>query len=274
MLFIIYVTVSSIFLFSTNPFHHHIFMTSAGRVVASIYDTANSFTSYFGLKDTNEDLQRQTADLQRQLLEANLKLQAYEEYYHADTMRVSPEVTACDFIIATAINNSFTKPNNYLTINKGALDGIRPEMGIIDQNGIVGIVNLTSDHYARVISLLNPNFSISCKVKGSSSSGPLGWDGKNYQEALLREIPRHTVYNPGDTIVTSGYSAIFPEGIPVGTIVRNEETIDNNFLTLRVKLFTDFSNISTVRVISNPHIEEIKALEAEPEENDKKGKKK
>ena len=103
-------------------------------------------------------------------------------------------------------------------------------------NGVVGIVNVVGDHSARVISLLNPKMRLSCKVKGREYFGSLVWDGKSPHEALLEEMPRHERFKKGDTIVTSGYSAVFPPDIPVGTIISHEKEHDDNFYALRTNL--------------------------------------
>lgn len=271
--FTFYVVVSCIFLFDRNPYQHHVYMTSAGKFTAAIYDLAHNVTSYFSLREINEDLQLQNARLEEEMLGLKAQLRTYEEKYYADTMGVVEPLKPYRFIIASVINNSIHKPHNYITINKGSKDGIRPEMGVIDQNGIVGVVNIVGDNYSRLISMLNPDFRLSCKVKGNEAFGSLVWDGKEPQEALLEDLPRHTVYNIGDTVVTNGYSAMFPEGIPVGKVIGTERTIDDNFFTLRVKLFTDFSRLSTVRVIASDIAAPIRAVEVDENvEQDKKNK--
>lgn len=264
--FAFYVIVSCIFLFDKNPYQHHIYMTSAGRLTAGIYDLSHNITSYFNLRETNEELQIQNARLEEELLGMKATLQLYQEKYYADTMIAPEALRPYTFVIASVINNSIHRPYNYITINKGTKDGIRPEMGVVDQNGIVGVVNIVGDSYSRLISLLNPNFRLSCKVKGNEAFGSLVWDGKDPQIALLEELPRHTVYNTGDTVVTSGYSAMFPEGIPVGIVTGSEKTIDDNFYTLRVRLLTDFSRLSTVRVISSDISDSIKQVEIDENE--------
>lgn len=264
--FAFYVIVSCIFLFDKNPYQHHVYMTSAGRLTAGIYDLSHNITSYFNLRETNEELQLQNARLEEELLGMKATLQMYQEKYYADTMVAPEPLRPYRFIIASVINNSIHRPYNYITINKGAKDGIKPEMGAFDQNGIVGVVNIVGDSYSRLISLLNPNFRLSCKVKGNEAFGSLVWDGKDPQIALLEELPRHTIYTTGDTVVTSGYSAMFPEGIPVGIVTGSEKTIDDNFYTLRVKLLTDFSRLSTVRVISSDISDSIKQVEIDENE--------
>ena len=151
---------------------------------------------------------------------------------------------------------------NYITLDKGRLDGIEPEMGVVDQNGVVGIVSVVSDHAARVISLLNPNIRLSCKVKGSDYFGSLIWDGESPYYATLEEMPRHVQFSKGDTIVTSGYSSVFPEGLIVGTIEGNSKAKDDNFFTLKIKLSTDFTRLSVVRAIKSNIANELKELES------------
>ena len=174
------------------------------------------------------------------------------------------------FTIAHVINNSISRPYNYITIEKGSLDGIEPEMGVVDVNGVVGIVNKVTDHTARIISVLNPNLRLSCKVLGSDHIGSLVWDGEDSRFAVLEELPRHAVYNVGDTIVTSGFSSAFPEGVAVGTVKEELRYHDDNFHALRVELFTDFSTLSTVRVVTDGLRDELQEVEDDPANNQQK----
>ncbi|MDE6176498.1 MAG: rod shape-determining protein MreC, partial [Paramuribaculum sp.] len=167
------------------------------------------------------------------------------------------------FTLASVINNSIAHSHNYLTIDKGSADGVEPEMGVVDVNGVVGIVNKVGRHSARVISLLNPNLRLSCKVKGSDHIGSLVWDGHDSRDAVLEELPRHAVYEVGDTIVTSGYSSTFPQGVAVGIIVGPLGSHDDNFRSLRIRLFTDFSTLRTVRVIRDNMRPELLEVESD-----------
>lgn len=248
-LFMIYVAAGCALLFSSNPFQHHVYLTSANVVSSEVYRGANSITSYFSLRDINEDLQRRNSDLELEIYRLKEQLRAADQKLYADTMTVDSALTRYHFIIADVINNSINHTHNYITIEKGRLDGIEPEMGVMDQNGIVGIVNVVGDHTARLISVLNPYLRLSCKVKGAAQVGSLVWDGKDPGEAILEELPKHARFVKGDTVVTSGYSTVFPEGVPIGTILSGQRDREDNFYTLRVKLFTDFSTLSTVRVI-------------------------
>lgn len=248
-------------LFNRNPYQHHVYMTSAGAVAAGVHNLSSNITGYFALRDINDDLQRQTATLQQELLTLRQQVRRYREMELQDSLRAIDSIGKFNFVIASVINNSISRPYNYITINKGKLDGIQPEMGVMDQNGVVGVVNVVSDHYARIISLLNPNFRLSCKLRGSDTFGSLVWDGEDPRSAILEELPKQTKFRKGDTIVTSGYSAMFPEGIPVGVIEGSVRGADDNFFTLRIRLLSDFTALSTVKVISNTDLEEIRSLE-------------
>ncbi|MBQ0070164.1 MAG: rod shape-determining protein MreC, partial [Bacteroidales bacterium] len=143
---------------------------------------------------------------------------------------------------------------------------------VVDKNGIVGIVNVTGNHSARIISLLNPQMRLSCKLKNSEYFGSLVWDGGSPQYAILEELPKHLKYAKGDTIITSGYSSVFPEGIIVGVVEGRARQLTDSFVSLKVRLTTNFSQLSTVRVISNDMREELKALEASENDSTKRTK--
>lgn len=265
VLFAVYVTASCLLLFQNNPYQHYVYLTSANAASAGIYKAVSNVTSYFALRDINEDLQRRNADLELEVLKLKDVIHRYHEKEYADSMVVDSALARYNFIVAHVINNSINRNHNYITISKGRLDGIEPEMGVVDQNGIVGIVNVTGDHTALLISVLNPHLRISCKVKGQDHVGSLAWDGADPSEALLEELPRHAKFHKGDTIVTSGFSSVFPEGVLVGTVISAEKEHDDNFFALRVKLFTDFSTLSTVRVIRDKMKDELATVEQDIE---------
>lgn len=265
LVFVVYVTLSCILLFSSNPYQHHVYLTSANAVTSGVYGFTNNVTSYFALRDINEDLNRRNADLQLQVIALGEQVKRLEEARGVDSADIAaPVLQHFDLKVAHVINNSIARPHNYITINKGSLDGIAPEMGVVDQNGVVGVVNVVGEHTSRVISLLNPYFRLSCKVKGSESFGSLVWDGIDPGVALLEELPRHTVFHPGDTIITSGYSAVFPEGIPVGTVLPDKTAHNENFFTLKIRLLADFSTLSNVQVVVNNMKDELNKVEDDP----------
>ena len=261
--FAFYVGVSCVLLFQSNPYQHHVYMTSANAIVSGVYDATNNITGYLSMRDINEDLQRRTAELDAEVLILRAQNKALREQLLQDSLRSNDSLGRFGFIIASVVNNSVIRPYNYITINKGRADGVGPEMGVMDQNGVVGVVNVSSDHHSRIISLLNPNFRLSCKLRGNDAFGSLVWDGKRPTEAILEELPKQVKYKRGDTIITSGYSAMFPEGIPVGIIEGAVKGTDDNFNSLRIRLLTDFSALSTVKIISNRDIVDIRAAETD-----------
>lgn len=266
LVFGFYVILSCIMLFSSNPYQHYIYLTSAGGISSTVYGVSSNVTSYFALRDINEDLQRRNAELENEVITLREQLERVNEQVYGDSVPVDSTLSRYSFIIAHVINNSVNRPFNYITIQKGSKDGVRPEMGVVDQNGIVGIVNLVGPNTSRVISFLNPKIRISCKIKGQDHVGSLVWDGKNPQMALLEELPQHAVVHKGDTIVTSGYSSTFPAGVPVGEVVASLRGTKGGFAALKVKLFTDFSTLSTVRVIKDSLRPELEAVERDPDE--------
>ena len=257
--FLFYIAVSCILLFNGNRYHQSIYLTSANGVSASVYGTVAGINEYFNLRDVNRDLQLRNASLENELL----NLQDQLKHYRA-LMPDSSEFIPTDrfrYVMASVINNSVSRPRNYFTINKGSLQGVKPGMGVVDRNGIVGIVNVVGANSARIISLLNITQHFSVKVKGSNYVGSLTWHDGNPEIAYVEEMPRHVKYHIGDTIVTSGYSTTFPEGIPVGTVMSQIKTSDDNFFTLKIRLAADFKQLSTVRVIIDNLKQELDSLQ-------------
>ena len=263
-MFLLFVVLSCVLLFKNNAYQHHVYLTSANGIASWVYGGMSNITGYFHLRDINEDLQVRNAHLEMEVIDLKKQLNDYRLRIDGDNTVAIADSVQHDFniIMAHVINNSISKPFNYITINKGELDGVKPEMGVVDQNGVVGIVNVVGSHSARIISLLNPKFRLSCKLKDSNFFGSLVWDGIDPTVAVLEELPRHVTFQKGDTIVTSGYSAVFPEGLIVGTILNDRTENRENFFSLKVKLTSDFTQLSTVKVIENKNKDEIKSLEA------------
>ena len=162
---------------------------------------------------------------------------------------------------ARVIKNSLNQADNYITLDQGSSSGIRPEMGVVDGNGIVGIVYETSPSYSVVISVLNSKSNVSCKIVGSDYFGYLKWEHGDSRYAYLKDLPRHAEFNLGDTVVTSGFSTVFPEGIMVGTVDDMSDSHDGLSYLLKIKLATDFGKVSDVRVIARNGQQEQKELE-------------
>ena len=260
-LFILLEVISFVLLFRFNHYQHSVYFSSANAVAGKVYEVSGGITSYFHLKSVNEDLLDRIMELEQQ----NHNLEDALGRHLSDSTELNSirNLPNTDYQVfkARVINNSLNLVDNYITLNRGSKDGIRPEMGVVDGNGVVGIVYDTSSHYSRVISVLNSKSSISCKIVGSEYFGYLKWEYGDSRYAYLKDLPRHAEFNLGDTVVTSGYSTVFPEGIQIGTVDDMADSNDGLSYLLKVKLATDFGKVSEVRVIARTGQHEQKELE-------------
>ena len=260
-LFILLEVISFVLLFRFNHYQHSVYFSSANVVAGKVYEVSGGITSYFHLKSVNEDLLDRIMELEQQ--NRNLENALVKHLSDSTELNSIRNLSDTDYEIfkARVINNSLNLVDNYITLNRGSKDGIRPEMGVVDGNGVVSIVYETSSHYSRVISVLNSKSSISCKIVGSEYFGYLKWEYGDARYAYLKDLPRHAEFNLGDTVVTSGYSTVFPEGIMIGTVDDMADSNDGLSYLLKVKLATDFGKVSEVRVIARTGQREQKELE-------------
>lgn len=256
-----YVIVSLVFLTRYNTYHRSLYLSSANRLSGEIFAVTGNLTGYFNLKEINQDLQERNGQLEMEILA--LKQQINDRTGDSLAVRAERDSLLRDyhFVVAQVIGNSVARPNNYIVLNKGIRDSLAVDMGVVDHNGLVGTVSTVGEHFSVVIPVLNSKFRQSCKVKGSEYFGSLVWDGRDPRYALLEELPRHVSFQVGDTVVTTGYSSMFPEGILVGTVRAYEKDKDDNFYALQVELSTDFCRLKDVRVIANKHRAEIGRLQ-------------
>ena len=259
-LFILLEVASFVLLFRFNRYQQSAFFTSANTVVGAVYDVSGGISSYFHLKSVNEDLLDRNMLLEQQI--SNLEKALKERQVDSITINSVRQMPQSDYQLFKAhVIKSLTLPDNYITLDKGSSSGIRSEMGVIDGNGIVGIVYETSPSYSVVISVLNSKSNISCKIIGSDYFGYLKWERGDSRYAYLKDLPRHAEFNLGDTVVTSGFSTVFPEGIMVGTVDDMSDSNDGLSYLLKIKLATDFGKLGDVRVIARNGQEEQKKLE-------------
>ncbi len=260
-LFLLLEVTSFVLLFRFNHYQQSVFFTSANGAAGKVYEWSGAVTSYFHLKSVNEDLLDRNMLLEQRVAQ----LEKYLLDQGADSIKLNSldHMAAGDYRIfkANVIKNSLMMADNYITLDAGEEAGIRPDMGVVDANGVVGIVYKTSAHYSLVLPLLNSKSSISCKIVGSDYFGYLKWEGGDSRFAYLKDLPRHAEFNLGDTVVTSGYSAVFPAGVMVGTVDDMQDSHDGLSYLLKIKLATDFGKVSNVRVIARSGQEEQKKLE-------------
>jgi rod shape-determining protein MreC len=231
------------------------FFNSSNSLIGYLLKQQSDVVQFFSLAEANEALTNENAEALQKLLLYQAK---------PDSMALPLDSAfAATFELrgARVIGNSLRFSQNYLTLNKGAKDGIKAGMGIFNHEGLVGRVKSVSDNYSVAFSLLNTGLMISSKIKSTDVYGSVKWDGKNSSEAKLLFVPRHVKTQEGDTIVTSGFNAVFPEGIQIGIVssVAPDEK-DPNYLNLTVKLSTDFSKVSYVYVVENTQFNELDSL--------------
>ena len=260
-LFILLEVISFALLFRFNNYQGSAFFTSSNQVAGMAYEAANNVTGYFHLKSINDDLVQKNVELELQMEHLRSALMGLTSDSTGLERMKSDALRGYDIYRATVINNRLTHVDNYITLDKGENDGIRSEMGVINGSGVVGIVYHTSANYSVVIPILNSKSSISCKIKQSDYFGFLKWDGGSSRYATVKDMPRHSLFSLGDTIVTSGHSAVFPGGIPIGTVEDISDSHDGLSYLLKVKLFTDFGRLNDVRVIAQKGQEEQLELE-------------
>lgn len=260
-LFLFYVLLSCLLLFSHNSYQQSVYLSSANIVSSSVFGTASEVTGYFHLRSINESLQASNAMLENEVL--NLRNEIAElKTQLSDSIRPEHYVERFSYVPATVVNNSVRHPRNYFTINRGKQDGVDVGMGVVNQNGIVGIVNVAGPRTARVISILNETQHFSVKLKDTNFIGSLAWKGGDPSIAYMEQVPRHTRFHAGDTVVTSGYSTTFPADIPVGVVMNRIKGSDDNFFILKVRLNSDFKALSTVRVIKDEYKNELDSLQS------------
>ena len=260
-LFVIFEVASFVLLFRFNNYQQSVYFTSANTVVGAVYEVSGGISSYFYLKSVNEDLLDRNMLLEEQInnLEKALKERQLDSIA-VNSIRKMPQKDY-QLFKERVIKNSLNLADNYITLDKGSSSGIHSEMGVVDGNGIVGIVYETSPSYSVVISVLNSKSNISCKIVGSDYFGYLKWEHGDSRYAYLKDLPRHAEFNLGDTVVTSGFSTVFPEGIMVGTVDDMSDSHDGLSYLLKIKLATDFGKLSDVRVIARNGQQEQKELE-------------
>lgn len=257
ILFLLLEALSFFLIVQNNYYHRANFINSTNKVVAEIYSTVNDVTEYIHLKTVNDALAKENAVLHNKLTDAY-----WISIKDSNTVKDTLFDQQYTYFSAKVINNSTNKRNNYLTLNKGLKDGVKPEMAVICSNGVVGIVKDVSDHFCSVLSLLHKDTKVSARLKRTGYFGSLVWEGGSYRKASLLDIAKHVPLVKGDTIVTSNFSAIFPEGIMIGTVDHFELKPGDNFYTIEVNLSTNFGNLTHVYIVDNLLKEEQKKLES------------
>ena len=254
--FVILEVVSFVLLFKFNSYQGSVWISSANVVAGKVYEADATIKNFFSLTKINQQLNVRNLYLEQ-------TVRKLSEQVHAETgdsswlFRTQAEVLKeYKLIPAKVITNSIDKRDNFITIDKGRLDGVKPDMGVACGTGIVGVVYMVSDHYSIVIPVLNSKSNISVTIRKRGYYGYLRWTGGASDLAYVDDIPRHAHFRLGDLIETSGYSAMFPPGIIAGQILHVYNSPDGLSYRVQVRLTTDFGNLRDVCVIDNSAMKE------------------
>ena len=256
LLFLLLLGISLSLTIKSHSYHRSEYVNSANAVTGTVYKKMNEANEYLSLKEKNKELASENA-LLKELL-----------FNKKDTLLTSKTVFRNDLnnfnvVVAKTVKNSFNKRENYITINAGSLAGIKTDMGVVNDKGIVGLIEKTAANFSTIQSILNTKSKINAKIKNSDHFGSLVWDGKNVGFAQLIDVPRLASLRKGDSIVTGGNSDIFPENIPIGKIDKIFIDKKTNYYTINVRLFNDMTSIGYVYVIENKKRKEKQQLEVE-----------
>jgi len=261
-LFVLLLVLSLIMLNINMSYPHYIMATTSQKVAAPLYAFWNRIMSHFDLEHENQSLAEQNRRLM-QLLSNNYLIKDDSTHIYTIENRDSLNIQKKQLFVylnATVIFNTINKTNNYMIIDKGSEDGITPDMAVVAPQGVVGIVDCVSDHFASVITLLHPNCRISAKVMPINQLGTILWDTGNPEEATLHDVPQHSIVEVGDKVITSDYSTIFPANLPVGEVCGKNSNVNNSFLNITVRLSVPFDKLNHVYVIKNLYRSELDSL--------------
>ena len=261
MLFLLLMIIAVSVTIQSHSYHKSKVISSANFFTGGVYEMTSNVEGYFNLKVQNEELAKENARLKGLLF--NIKDST--KVPNLDSIK---GVKKTDIIISKVIKNSYSNQVNFLTLNSGSNQGVKPEMGVINSLGIVGVVENTSANYSTVLSILNTESPLNAKVKKSNHIGSLTWNGKNTGFVQLTDVPRLATVRKGDTIVTGAQSTIFPENIGIGTIEKIYIDNETNLYMIDVRLFNDMTSLGHVYIIRNKDREEIINLEKKTQKNE------
>lgn len=257
ILFLVLEAVALVMISTSHNFHQTVFYGLSRNITGFVAKRVEKGTYYFRLRQVNEELVQENTMLRKRL--EGLTSVPQEGF---ETVRDTVSGINYTYLSARVISNSVNKQKNFITLDRGSRHGVAVGMGVASPSGVVGVVVGVSRNYSVVMSLLNTDFRLSASIARNDYFGSLAWDGTSYRHARLSEIPHHVQVAEGDTIVTSGFSAIFPAGLMAGTLTGDQKR-GGDFVSLKVMLSVDFKKLTNVYVIGNLTREERETLEKE-----------
>ncbi len=263
ILFLLLFGIAFFLTIKSHSYHQSVAFNSSNKVSGFMYEKVNNVKAYLALKEENELLAEENAHLQQLLYNSRVIIDS--------AFTVNPNLhLANDYQVmkSLVIKNVYAKKRNYLTIKGGKSNGVKKDMGVINSNGVIGIVENVSNRYATVQSILNLKTKIAAKIASTDHFGTVVWDGKNAGYVQLIDIPKLANLHKGDTVVTGGSSTIFPEDIPIGFVDQVFTSETSNFYTINVRLFNDMTRLQAIYLIENIALDEITELEQNTEQDE------
>lgn len=263
ILFIVLEVICFYIIVSFNQSQGEIWAHSANLFSGSVDERVEKTTNFFNLEAVNDSLLRENARLLETIINYRVfsKENEFQEYEAIDSSLLEYK-----FIPARITGKTVNKRNNHITVNKGSLDSIKVGMGVISKNGLLGIVKSVSDNYSLVMTVLHSQSRISAAIKNNDFHGTLIWDEMDPTSMSLTSIPKHAEMAIGDTIITSGYSTVFPYGIEIGTIHDYKVNRNDDSYSVIVKLFNDLPSETHAYLVSSKDQKEKITLEEEIED--------
>ena len=260
IVFVVLEVASFVLLFRFNHYQGSVWFTQANNMVAKINGYYAEIESFIHLDRTNQHLTKQNAILQIQVDNLRQQLKDATQEETLTKQQMLDTLSGYKLYHARVVSSSIIKDDNYIVIDKGSADGIKPEMGVVGGGGVVGVVYIVNTHYSLVLPIINIKSSISCRIRRTGYYGSLQWHGGSIYYAKLVDVPQYAKAHVGDVIETSGYSTIFPPGLFVGKVRRLTGSPNGFSQELKVNLGTDFGNLRDVCVFENQHKAEIQGL--------------
>ncbi|HZK06787.1 MAG TPA: rod shape-determining protein MreC [Bacteroidales bacterium] len=255
-IFLLLEALALLLVVNNNYYQRRVMVNTTSDISGSLLSTVNEITAYISLKKANQILSEENARLSNKLPSAFMRTDTAQFFVNDSLFRQQYQ-----YVSATVISNSISRRNNYMKINKGRRHGLRPDMAVLAPNGVAGQIIEVSKNYSSVMSMLNSHTRINAKLKNSNQSGSLSWTGHDYRFGKLVDIPSHVSIHIGDTVVTSGYSHIFPEGQMLGTVEEFSPAPGDNFWDVKIHFSVDYNNLQYVYVVKNLIKEELLQLE-------------
>jgi len=255
-LFILLEMFSILLFVRSSGYQRSVIVNSTNEITGGILGAYSYITDYFSLRRANRILAEENADFYNRLPQAYIQTDTAVFFMNDTLYRRQYR-----YFSAQVISNTINRRNNRLVLNKGSVHGVEKDMAVVAPRGIVGQVVGVSGYFCSVMSVLNSRSRISVKLKSSQQIGTLSWNGENYRIGTLTDIPSHVIMHEGDTVVTSGFSHIFPEGVNVGVVEDFHINPGDHFYTASIKYFVDYNSVYHVFIVQNLLRDELDELE-------------